>query len=414
MVGLTARFALRRVRPRRNAPSTRRALHRHQRRRHVADAVGPEARGGRDRRVDQRRGGQGPELAGKPWPAMCALVRAHVHPGAVVGDRASTDGRFAAALGVRFAHVVSQVGDETAGAAVTVTSLPTRCWRYAAERPHARRRTRRPLSPTSRRPLDRVLVERALAPDLEVARALVAAGRVLVAGAPATSPSRAVAAGEVVSVLARQRFVGRGGDEARRGARRLRAGRRGRGRARRRRFDGGLHGLPLTARRATGPQRGRRHAPLHERLRDDPRVISLEQTNLRAPTARRWPRTLAVRRRSSPSTCRSRRSCRTRGTWWSSAPEAALVVLVKPQFEVDHVTASRGRGVVTEPAAWSRAVARAASAFEAAGAGIIGVMASALVGASGNVEFFLHARRGHQGAPVDGQVRAAIEDVASR
>jgi HAD superfamily hydrolase (TIGR01450 family) len=67
--------------------------------------------------------GREPEVAGKPWPAMCALVTSRVTVGAVVGDRASTDGRFAAALAVPFAHVASDVDDEPDAAAIRVATL---------------------------------------------------------------------------------------------------------------------------------------------------------------------------------------------------------------------------------------------------------------------------------------------------
>jgi 4-nitrophenyl phosphatase len=67
--------------------------------------------------------GHAPEIAGKPSQTMCALVQRRVTVGAVIGDRASTDGRFAAALGVPFAHVVSDVDDAPDDAAIRVTSL---------------------------------------------------------------------------------------------------------------------------------------------------------------------------------------------------------------------------------------------------------------------------------------------------
>ena len=67
--------------------------------------------------------GRDPEIAGKPSLAMCAMVRSRVAVGAVVGDRASTDGRFAAALGVPFAHVVSDVDDAPADDAGRATTL---------------------------------------------------------------------------------------------------------------------------------------------------------------------------------------------------------------------------------------------------------------------------------------------------
>lgn len=52
-----------------------------------------------------------PDVAGKPFEPMAELVRAHVGEGEhlVVGDRQSTDGRLAGALGTRFALVLSGI-----------------------------------------------------------------------------------------------------------------------------------------------------------------------------------------------------------------------------------------------------------------------------------------------------------------
>jgi HAD superfamily hydrolase (TIGR01450 family) len=58
----------------------------------------------------QTASGRRPEVAGKPEPAMAALVREHFGAVAVmVGDRPSTDGAFAAQLGCPFALVLSGV-----------------------------------------------------------------------------------------------------------------------------------------------------------------------------------------------------------------------------------------------------------------------------------------------------------------
>ena len=60
--------------------------------------------------------GADPVIAGKPNPPMVDLVRArlggHLDGAVVVGDRASTDGRLALALGARFALVLSGVTEE--------------------------------------------------------------------------------------------------------------------------------------------------------------------------------------------------------------------------------------------------------------------------------------------------------------
>ena len=52
-------------------------------------------------------GGRRPDVAGKPEPAMAALVHArYANPVVMIGDRPSTDGDFATALGVPFALVL--------------------------------------------------------------------------------------------------------------------------------------------------------------------------------------------------------------------------------------------------------------------------------------------------------------------
>ena len=75
-----------------------------------------------------------------------------------------------------------------------------------------------------------------------------------------------------------------------------------------------------------------------------------------------------------------------------AAPGADLVVLVKPQFEAGRAEVSRGRGVIRDPLVRRRALHGAASALAAAGATIMGAMASPMLGPAGNAEFLLHAR----------------------
>jgi 4-nitrophenyl phosphatase len=58
----------------------------------------------------ERASGLHAVVAGKPYPPMVSFVRDRLGPhGIVVGDRADTDGRFARALGYRFALVLSGV-----------------------------------------------------------------------------------------------------------------------------------------------------------------------------------------------------------------------------------------------------------------------------------------------------------------
>ncbi|HTV58240.1 MAG TPA: TlyA family RNA methyltransferase [Verrucomicrobiae bacterium] len=75
-----------------------------------------------------------------------------------------------------------------------------------------------------------------------------------------------------------------------------------------------------------------------------------------------------------------------------AAPGADLLILVKPQFELDREDVGKG-GIVREPALHEKAVERVNRAAGEAGLEVKGVRPSRVTGAEGNQEFFLHARR---------------------
>ena len=90
-------------------------------------------------------------------------------------------------------------------------------------------------------------------------------------------------------------------------------------------------------------------------------------------------------------------------------PVADLVVLVKPQFEAGKAAVSKGKGVVRDPRIWAAVLCDVAGAFQAGGATVAGGMASPLLGAQGNVEFFLHLLTG-RGANT---IPVSMQDLAS-
>jgi 23S rRNA (cytidine1920-2'-O)/16S rRNA (cytidine1409-2'-O)-methyltransferase len=71
---------------------------------------------------------------------------------------------------------------------------------------------------------------------------------------------------------------------------------------------------------------------------------------------------------------------------------ADLLILVKPQFELERGDVGKG-GIVREKALHEKAVASVRSAMEALGLDVLGVAPSHLPGAEGNQEYFLHARK---------------------
>lgn len=75
------------------------------------------------------------------------------------------------------------------------------------------------------------------------------------------------------------------------------------------------------------------------------------------------------------------------------APDADLVLMVKPQFEVGKDRLGSG-GVVRSPELRAEAVREVAAKAWKLGLGVLGVTASPLPGPSGNVEYFLWLRAG--------------------
>jgi 23S rRNA (cytidine1920-2'-O)/16S rRNA (cytidine1409-2'-O)-methyltransferase len=152
---------------------------------------------------------------------------------------------------------------------------------------------------------------------------------------------------------------------------------------------------------------------LDQRLRKDPRVILHEGRNIRSVGVELLGSSGRVDVLTADLSFISLRTVAPALTALVR-PGGDLVVLVKPQFEAGRVEASRGKGVIREPAVWRGALLEVASALSAAGTGIMGAMASPLRGAAGNVEFFLHATASGGAVPeghIESLADAAIASV---
>jgi 23S rRNA (cytidine1920-2'-O)/16S rRNA (cytidine1409-2'-O)-methyltransferase len=149
-------------------------------------------------------------------------------------------------------------------------------------------------------------------------------------------------------------------------------------------------------------------------LRADPRVRNLERTNVRALDAEQIGGLVDL-----VVADLSFISLRTVLPALLGLTVADLVLLVKPQFEAGRQEAARGKGVITDPVIWRRVLDEVAAALAGREAAIMGVMASPLTGADGNVEFLLHARtptpRMVGGGPEIGALlSAAVADALGR
>ncbi len=76
-----------------------------------------------------------------------------------------------------------------------------------------------------------------------------------------------------------------------------------------------------------------------------------------------------------------------------------VIALVKPQFEAGRSEASKGRGIITDPAIWRRVLNEVVSAAAEQGAGLAGLVPSPITGSAGNVEFVAWLRRGCPSIP---------------
>jgi 23S rRNA (cytidine1920-2'-O)/16S rRNA (cytidine1409-2'-O)-methyltransferase len=243
---------------------------------------------------------------------------------------------------------------------------------------------------TRRARVDAELVRRGLARSRQQAAELIGAGRVTIDGMPAAKPATAIAISAALSVE---------GDEERtwvsRGAHKL---------------IGALDAFSLSvdncrcldAGASTGGftevllDRGARevvavdvgYGQLAWSLRNDPKVIVYERTNVRELTADAigGPVDLVVADLSFISLATvlpALTSC--------ASHDADIVPMVKPQFEVGKDRVGAG-GVVSDPQLRADAVVAVARRAAELRWQAVEITASPLPGPSGNVEYFLHLR----------------------
>jgi 23S rRNA (cytidine1920-2'-O)/16S rRNA (cytidine1409-2'-O)-methyltransferase len=130
---------------------------------------------------------------------------------------------------------------------------------------------------------------------------------------------------------------------------------------------------------------------LHEKLRADPRVRSLERTDIRRLTLDDLgglPAEVVVADLSFISL----RLVAPALLGGLAAKGADVVILVKPQFEAGRAEVSRGKGVIRSPVLWAEVLQAVTSTLVGQQAAMMGIMVSPLTGADGNVEFLAHLK----------------------
>lgn len=232
--------------------------------------------------------------------------------------------------------------------------------------------------------LDLLMVERGLAESREQAQALIRAGQVLVGGQRADKPGRSVAGDAAIALRKRLPYVSRGGLK----------------------LEAALDGFGLDVRdlvvvdvgASTGGftdcmlQRGANrvyaidvgYGQLAWKLRQDPRVVVMERTNIRFVEQLPELADLATVDVSFiglelvlPVVARLLKA------------DGSIVALVKPQFEAGRHDVGKG-GVVRDTAVHRRVLERLVAWAQQNGLRAVGLMPSPITGPSGNVEFLMH------------------------
>jgi 23S rRNA (cytidine1920-2'-O)/16S rRNA (cytidine1409-2'-O)-methyltransferase len=239
--------------------------------------------------------------------------------------------------------------------------------------------------------LDQLLVARGLAESRSRAKAAIEAGGVTVDGAAAKAASQTVPEDAVVTYADAHRWVGRGALKLDHALTLWPVAVEGRTVLDIGASTGGFTEVCLErgAARVFAVDVG--SGQIHARVAADPRVVNLEHTDARDLTTARIPEPpqLIVCDASFIGLAKVLPAALS-----LAAPDADLVTLVKPQFEME----SRGDvgrgGVVRDVEARQAALDRVSAWLEAQGWRVGAVAESPITGGDGNVEFLLWARRG--------------------
>ena len=258
--------------------------------------------------------------------------------------------------------------------------------------------------------LDILLVEQGLAESRAKAQALIMAGQVRVTGQVVLKPATAIPADATLTVDSGPRFVSRGGEK----------------------LDAALEAFGIDVSgwtcadvgSSTGGftdcllQRGATKiyaidvgkGILHWKLRNDPRVVVMEETNARYIESLSEPVSLVTVDASFISLKILLPVVRK----WIVAEKmkeerGSIIALIKPQFEAGKKDVSRGDGVIRDPEIHRQVLLDILGFAQQEGLHIHGLIKSPLLGPKGNAEFLVWLGEGKD----DGDVSALVAGVLS-
>ncbi len=229
--------------------------------------------------------------------------------------------------------------------------------------------------------MDRLLVQRGLAENLDRARRILRAGEILVEGRLVDKPGTRVPTSSEITRKEKPPYVSRGGEKLAAALDRFPVTVAGQVVADIGASTGGFTDCVLQHGAAKVYAIDVGYGQLAWTLRQDPRVEVMERVNARHLTSLPEPVNLIV----SDVSFISLATIYATAVGWL-APEGEIVSLIKPQFEARRTQVEKG-GVVRDPAVHRQVVEEVTAAFAALDVHLRGLMASPLHGPAGNVEF---------------------------
>jgi 23S rRNA (cytidine1920-2'-O)/16S rRNA (cytidine1409-2'-O)-methyltransferase len=235
--------------------------------------------------------------------------------------------------------------------------------------------------------LDKLLVERGLVESRARAQALILAGHVLVSEQRVDKPGHAIDTKADIRIKGETlRYVSRGGLKLEAALREFKIDPSGKNCIDVGASTGGFTDCLLQhgAARVWAVDVG--HNQLAWKMRQDPRVVTLEGVNARNLSSDRFPvrfdlATVDVSFISLDKILPALRA--------SLSEAADCIALIKPQFEVGKGEVGKG-GIVTDPAKHRRVLNEISDSVRAIGYFPVGLIESPLLGAEGNREFLIH------------------------
>ncbi len=257
--------------------------------------------------------------------------------------------------------------------------------------------------------LDRLIVARGLLKSRSIAQRFIRAGEVLVDGQLVDKPGTSIDTAADITLKARPRFVGRGGEKLAAALERFAVNVAGRVAADVGASTGGFTDCLLQhgAMRVYAIDVG--YGQLAWTLRQDERVVVMERTNARYLESLPEPVDLIV----SDVSFISLRLIYTTAVHWLKADTSAprdVISLIKPQFEAGPEHVGKG-GVVRDPAIHRQVLEQVVGMMDTLGLALQGVMASPLIGPAGNVEFLGWWRLGASAVAPAPEIEAALREA---